>query len=166
MSAPPLPDVFGNYALKDFTEIVPPEAINWLPQTVGWLCIAVVLGLWTLWSGWLRLRCWHHNRYRREATRQLTNMNSEDPDLLPKLNRLLKLVALVAFSREEVAKLSGHSWALFLNQKCESHVFDERAMALLSQGSYRPMDYSAAEAQNLLTVSRRWIIEHRGAQDA
>ena len=36
MSAPPLPDTFGNYALGDFFEVVSPAAISWLPQTAGW----------------------------------------------------------------------------------------------------------------------------------
>ena len=35
MSAPPLPDIFGNYILGDFVEVVSPENVSWLPQTVG-----------------------------------------------------------------------------------------------------------------------------------
>ena len=33
VSAPPLPETFGNYALGDFAEVVSPAAISWLPQT-------------------------------------------------------------------------------------------------------------------------------------
>ena len=29
MSAPPLPDIFGNYALGEFVEVVAPNAISW-----------------------------------------------------------------------------------------------------------------------------------------
>ena len=37
MSAPPLPEAFGNYALGDFVEVISPASISWLPQTPGWL---------------------------------------------------------------------------------------------------------------------------------
>ena len=43
MSAPPLPDIFGNYVLGDFAEVVSPQAISWLPQTIGWAWLGVAL---------------------------------------------------------------------------------------------------------------------------
>ncbi len=43
MSAPPLPDIFGNYVLGDFVEVVSPENISWLPQTAGWVWLGAFL---------------------------------------------------------------------------------------------------------------------------
>ena len=65
MSAPPLPEAFGNYALGDFAEVVSPAAVSWLPQTVAWRWLAAALAVYLLYRGWRWLRHWHRNRYRR-----------------------------------------------------------------------------------------------------
>ena len=75
MSAPPLPEVFGNYALGDFAEVIAPEAISWLPQTAGWLWLGIVLMLVAMRYSAKKLLHWYRNRYRREATEQLRLLN-------------------------------------------------------------------------------------------
>ena len=65
MSAPPLPDAFGNYALGDFVEVVSPAAISWLPQTAGWAWLGLAALALALYKGWRWLQHWHRNRYRR-----------------------------------------------------------------------------------------------------
>ena len=166
MSAPPLPEVFGNYALGDFAEVVPPEAISWLPQTTGWLWLGIVLLAVAVRYSWRKLVHWYRNRYRREATEQLRllNGNIEENELVTAVNRLLKLVALAAFSRERVAKLSGKPWTDFLNQQCDKPIFSEAQLSLLATGSYQKVNLDQAAGLSLLDASEQWIIEHRGTR--
>ena len=109
MSAPPLPELFGNYALRDFFEVISPDSISWLPQTVGWRWLAAGLLLLAVRYSWRTLRHWYRNRYRREAIKRLQEVskNYGSPEFLTDLNRVLKITALVAYSREQVARLSG-----------------------------------------------------------
>ena len=74
MSAPPLPDAFGNYALGEFVEVVPPPDISWWPQTTGWWWLGAVLAGFALHRGWKLLRHWYRNRYRREAAGRLQRL--------------------------------------------------------------------------------------------
>ncbi len=125
MSAPPLPEAFGNYALGDFVEAVSPEDISWLPQTIGWQILGLALLLLGLYRGWQGLRRWYRNRYRREATAKLKAWQQQ-PDgalLAEDVNRLLKLTALAAFPREQVAGLYGRDWVEFLNAQCPGAPF-------------------------------------------
>ena len=74
---------------------------------VGW-CVLVLLLLWLGWRFWKR---WQANAYRREALRELGEIETA-PERLPEL---LKRVALVAYPRAEVAELSGDAWLGFLD---------------------------------------------------
>jgi hypothetical protein len=168
VSPPPLPEIFGNYALGDFVELVPPESISWWPQTTGWLWLGTVLLALGLRQSWIKLRHWYRNRYRREAAVQLQELrnNGNRDCLAPELNRLLKLVALVAYSRETVAKLSGPAWTDFLNLQCETAAFNDDQLQLLATASYRQRDIDEASAQGLMDAGLRWIRDHRGADNA
>ena len=71
MSAPPLPETFGNYALGDFVEVTSPASISWLPQTPGWLLVAAVIAWYVGRWAWRRLAQLYRNRYRKEALARL-----------------------------------------------------------------------------------------------
>ncbi len=95
MKPPPLPPAFGNYALGDLAEVVPPEPVSWLPQTTGWAVLGLIGLGFALRYAWRRLQRWHRNRYRREASGQLHAMAAQDDGTLTaQVNRLLKLAVL------------------------------------------------------------------------
>ena len=167
MSAPPLPEVFGNYALGEFTEIVTPPGINWLPQTDGWWLLAGVLAAYGLRRCWYGLRHWYRNRYRREARQQLQVIaaGAAADDLVAELNRLLKLTALAAFQRSEVASLSGVTWVEFLNSRCPQPVFDSAHSELLALATYRPRPLQDGDRASLLAACAQWISSHDNDHD-
>ena len=167
MSAPPLPETFGNYALVDFVEVVSPAAISWLPQTAGWLWLAALLLALALYYGWRKLQRWYRNRYRREAAARLQRLaeTGAQDNWLVELNKLLKLTALAGFSREQVARLSGQEWVDFLNQHCASPPFSEDQAALLARGVYENVDVADGRRQALYAASRNWVLRHEGPTD-
>ena len=168
MGAPELPQNFGNYVLgKDFVELTSPDAISWLPQTPGWWFVGAVIVVWSAHAGWRRGVQWYRDRYRREASRRLIQLEQQrqEPDWLAELNRLLKLTALAAYSRETVARLSGLEWVEFLNAQCPEPLFSAQLEKCLAQGIYGGHALSAADTSALIAASRRWIVEHRGSTD-
>ncbi len=167
MSAPPLPDAFGNYALGDFVEVVAPPAIDWLPQTTGWKWVGMVLLALALYRGGQRLARWHRNRYRREAAARMKSLAlSADPGtLVPELNRLLKLTTLAAWPREEVARLSGEEWVSFLNRQCPTPPFNAAQRRLLAVGAYCPGAVDTTAGRDLLEAGMAWVEQHRNPRD-
>lgn len=174
MSAPPLPDAFGNYALGAFVEVVSPQAISWLPQTVGWWWLGAILLAALIRYGWKRLRHWYRNRYRREAAarlQQLANTHDrgvvdEQGTLISQVNRLLKLTALAAFTREQVASLSGTDWVSFLNNQCAAPPFSGEQGQLLALGAYSLQTLDTDTRQQLIAASLIWVREHRNKYHA
>jgi hypothetical protein len=165
VSAPPLPEIFGNYALGDFAEVVSPDAVSWLPQTVGWRIVAVVLLGLVLYRGWKALRHWYRNRYRREAAVRLRQLSGAGGVLAGDVNQLLKLTALVAFPREQVARLYGEEWTDFLNRQCPAPPFDPEAAQLLALGAYRAVAVEGQVKDALLAASLAWVKTHGNPLD-
>jgi len=166
-SAPPLPEAFGNYALGDFVEVVSPQTISWLPQTTGWWWLGAALLAVIARYSWQRLRHWYRNRYRREAAVRLQRLadTAERSTLVAELNRLLKLTALAAFSREQVASLSGEEWVDFLNRQCATPPFSNEQGQLLAVGAYRTGPVAGATGQPLIAACRTWVREHKNMYD-
>lgn len=162
MSAPPLPDIFGNYVLGDFVEVVSPTAISWLPQTRGWLILGLVLLALLLRYAAKHLRLWYQNRYRREAEKRLRELEQAtvQSHLLTDVNRLLKLTAMAAFSREHVARLSGDEWVDFLNSRCSRAPFDGELRHLLVTGPYLNLEPQSDIRQQLFAACNHWVNEH------
>lgn len=164
MKAPPLPDTFGNYALGDFAEVVLPDAISWMPQTTGWLWLGGALILLLLHKGFNKARLWHADRYRREARRRLTQleMQNSSSNWLSEINKLLKLAAMAAYSREEVAALWGNEWTSFLNEQCAKPPFTNEQKELLAQATYTLSDtvHSTLTQQALLDAALLWVEKH------
>jgi hypothetical protein len=167
MSAPPLPDTFGNYALGDFVEVVSPTAISWWPQTTGWWFVAAGLGGLALYKGWKHLRHWYRNRYRREATARLQSLaeKGDNTDIVSEINRVLKLTALVAYSREQVARLSGDEWVGFLNRHCSASPFSADLGRLLALAPYKAETVNGSTGQQLLDASLTWVKKHENPAD-
>ena len=165
MSAPPLPETFGNYALGDFVEVVAPADISWLPQTAGWAWLGLLILALALRAGWRWLMRWHRNRYRREAVARLQALSSDSlgERLVAEVNKLLKLAAMAAYSRERVARLYGEQWTGFLKQQCPTQPFTDEQAELLAVGAYQPSGLDAEKALALIEASMTWVREHRDA---
>ena len=167
MSAPPLPDIFGNYVLGDFVEVVSPENISWLPQTAGWAWLGAILLVYLLRYSWRQLRHWYRNRYRREAIARLQKIaEAGEPEFwLMELNKLLKLTALAAFSRDQVAQLSGKEWVDFLNRHCSTPPFSLEQKELLAIGAYRNTTLKDNTRLKLLASSLTWVRTHESPEN-
>ncbi len=167
MNAPPVPEVFGNYALKDFSEIVYPQNVSWIPQTLGWKCLGVLISVLLVYYLSHKMRKHYQNRYRREGIARLKAVRegAKSQDLIGELNQVLKLVAMAAYPRTEVASLSGQAWTQFLNQQCAVSVFSTQQENSLANGSYQQIELDTQSAQDLIRASLAWIDNHRGAQD-
>lgn len=167
MSAPPLPDAFGNYALGDFVEVASPGAISWWPQTAGWWWVGAALLAWLVYRGWGLLRLWYRNRYRREATARLQQLAAAPSPggLVLEINKLLKLTAMAAYSRERVARLSGDNWVDFLNSHCPAAPFSTEQGQILALAAYTGTELKPPAASRLLAASLAWVRQHESPAD-
>jgi len=67
-------DTFGNYLVHGIDEIVIPDAIPWWPSAPAWKVLGVMLILLLMAQAIRWAKHWWRNRYRREALRQLEQL--------------------------------------------------------------------------------------------
>jgi hypothetical protein len=157
---PDLPEDFGNPWMSSLEEVELPERVSFTPETIGWYLLAGALVLLLLWLGWRFWKRWQADAYRREALRELGEIETA-PERLPEL---LKRVALVAYPRAEVAELSGDAWLGFLDGTLGSTDFTSGAGSILPDLAYDSAavtGMSEADSNDLFGLARRWIRGHR-----
>jgi Domain of unknown function (DUF4381) len=138
--------------LHDFYEPPPP---SWMPQTIGWYVVFVLLALAAIWCAIRVVRHWFANRYRREALRELATLA---PD---QFSTLLKRVALAAWPRERVASLNGEAWLAFLNETSGKDAFRQAPGNRIEELALRPATtLSADDMQRLRQIAADWIRGH------
>lgn len=160
-SLPPLPDLFGNPLLRgELHEVLSPGTIDWLPQTLGWKLSAALVLLWLGRSLWRRGRTWLRNRYRREAQRRLMALGPAAS--VTAVNEILKIAAMTAASRREVASLTGADWCQWLRARTDPDIFSDGSLSALGNAPYDP-DFAlpAHCLPDLLAEARRWLAQHR-----
>ena len=158
---PPLPDLFGNPLLRgELAEVIAPGTIDWLPQTLGWKIAGALLALWLLRRLWQRGRAWLRNRYRREALQRLASLGTS-ADVIA-INEILKLTAMTATSRRQVAALNGEAWCHWLQTRTDNSIFSDGSLAALGQSLYDPDTTVPPDQVNRLIIeARHWLQQHR-----
>ena len=175
MSAPAVsalvpPDTSGE--LQPLQELPLPQTVSYVPQTIGWVFVGLLLLVLLAVASWLVWRRREKQRYRRVALAELASIeaslaatqtdSAHRASALAAIPRLLKRTSLVVAPREQVAALTGDAWLAFL-QRTRGR-FDARSEALLALASYAPPDQVAAisgdEAATLINHTRDWIEHH------
>ncbi len=156
--------------LRGLHEILVPDPVRWLPQTVGWYALLGLVLLALAWWGYGRLRHFTANRYRRLALTELAALEQELQargqrlQVLRKIPVLLKRTALSAFPRIEVAGLSGERWLSFLDHTTGGKDFAEGPGRLLRDLAYLPVSRVEALSEEgvatVFRVARLWVEQH------
>jgi hypothetical protein len=153
-------DDFGGERMWGLKELAYPDAIPFLPQTTGWLIVALVLLALLSWFAWRARRRWLRNAYRREALASIEAMRA-DPAGAAQLPFILRRSALAAFERGNVAGLRGAEWTRWLNESAGRELFPADSATTFDRLAYGREPLSPAEIEPLLAASRDWVRLHR-----
>jgi hypothetical protein len=163
-------------SLAQLADVVPPPPVPWMPQTIGWQVLGVLLALLLLWLAWRGLRRYWRNRYRREALAELHGLEAQwkqdaakaSVPVLVALPVLIKRCALAAWPRDEVASMNGAAWAQFVLAHAGHATHGAQALApLLREIQYHDAQalqrVSAQDVRVLLEAAHQWIQGHVSA---
>jgi hypothetical protein len=149
-------------ALSGLRDIHLPPPVNWWPPAPGWWLLAALLLVLLLlfWRGWRarRRRLALHREALAElaAIRRQYESDGNRQELVRRLSRLLRRVAISRFPREEVAGLVGDPWLAFLDRAFHGNGFLEGPGRILAEGGYRP-DAGTFDAEALFELVERWL---------
>jgi hypothetical protein len=153
-------DDFGGEQMWGLKELAWPEAIPFVPQTTGWLVVALVVLALLAWFALRARRRWLNNAYRRAALASIEAMRTDAADAT-QLPFILRRSALAAYERRDVASLRGTDWTGWLNESAGRELFSADAALTLDRLAYGQEVLAPAEIEPLLAASRDWVRLHR-----
>ena len=157
-------------SLDRLHDLVAPPPVPWWPPAPGWYYVVVLVFLIVLVLLVRGFIHWQRNRYRREALAEFAGQEKRlsDPTqrvaALAALSVLLKRTALTAYSRGEVAALTGPAWFAFLDRTGRTTAFVRGEGAKLEGAAYDPAGatkLNEAEARVLTQRVKHWLKHHR-----
>ena len=161
-------DTFGNYLIHGIDEIILPDTISWWPTAPGWQVLGCIAAIYLVVKASRLVIRWWHNRYRREVLRQLSSLQrdagSRLQDVVAVLPYYMRVTALQAYPRQDVASLSGDDWLAFLDTHYSGPSFSGSIGAKLLAVAYLPPEkwqLGEKESHALIEMSRQWIAKHR-----
>ena len=148
----------------DLGPLYEPDALRFSFETPGWYLVAGLLLLVAvlLFVKWLKR--YRKNAYRREALRNLRiiedkSYKQKDVLCLNDVLVLLKLVAIEAFGRQQVAQLYGNDWLEFLESKGKNTPFTHYKQPIVNT-LYDTIEVDVKEKKALIELSKQWIKTH------
>ena len=148
----------------DLGPLLEPDPIPFSFSTPGWYALAVVLII----SGALFLVKWvknyNLNAYRRKAIAKVNQLKTIDEkpkneETLRQLLTILKIVAVQAYGRAQVASLSGENWLNFLEAKGHDTPFTQYKQAI-ALSIYQQKKTDQKTVDEISDLTKKWIKTH------
>lgn len=143
----------------DLHDIVPAPAAGFWPPAPGWWLLAVVLLVIIYFIAQRLIRYWHQRRLQTRLLHELDSLSTKQPEqVVINISKLLRRVALMKYTREEVASLSGDAWLHFLDKTGGDGNFKNgigKKLATLPYTSQQQI--SNSDNQALIALARSWL---------
>ena len=145
---------------------IPPRLDRW-ELAPGWWFLSFLLTFFVFFLFWLFAKMHRNNKYRREALIELEAIDlkrkktGDDLVFLQETQTLLKRVALTAFPREQVAKLTDLEWINFLGRSSKTSRFEDPVAEVLIDDVYREKLEQPLNHQAIKILLRFWIKNHK-----
>ena len=146
-------------SLENLRDIVVPPEVSWWPLATGWY---IVSGLFLL--AFMILLISLGQRFRRQAYRRAGIKELIEAESVQQISSILRRVALISYSRDEVAALSGETWAEWLELHAKVPMSSE-VRKQLTTGAYQTPDPQEGVVE-LKSFATAWIRHHTTKIDA
>jgi hypothetical protein len=147
-------------SLDSFHDVILPEPIGVYPLAEGWYMLAALLFTFVLYFGIKLLRLFLASRYKREALKELKEIQNLENNSIKykKLLQLLRRTAIITYGREAVSTLDGDNWWDFLNQK--KQFFQKEHQLVATTLLYQEQEPSEDDINSFAKACKKWIKKH------
>ncbi|MGR5065035.1 DUF4381 domain-containing protein [Photobacterium sp. DNB22_13_2] len=152
----------STYILRELYDVAVPDSVSWMPQTIGWKILLVLLIVIAGYVCYRLLQRWWHNRYRAEAIAALNHLSIEDPQFEDTLFSILKIV--LVYLDPTNAKLFSTSFLQQLDALSEGRCsFDDELSQKWIQSLVDPAASLDDEEREVLRQrALQWVKFHQG----
>jgi len=153
----------STYILRDIQDVVVPDSVSWLPQTIGWKVLGVALIIAFAYAAY-RYACYRwHNRYRQEALDVLDQLDPSDKGSAKRVFEVLKSVLRYLNARH--ASIHGERALATLDgylPKKASTIFQDTASKIWIDSLINPSIYLTFEQRvEIIEKATAWVKVHQ-----
>jgi hypothetical protein len=141
-------------------ELYEPAPVTFRLETPGWFILAGILLVVAILLAIRRIRKHIHNRYRREALKELENLENT-AEVFPSLLVVLKKTAIHAFGRDQVGHLYGMEWLSFLEKTGKDVRMTDYGEQIM-KAAYAGKEVEQDAQKAILLNAKKWIRIHAG----
>ena len=152
-------------SLDNLHDIIVPEAIGYLPLAPGWYVVGLIVLALLFHFGMYFYKQYQESLYKREALVELAHYKAQGKDEVIKLLTLAKRVAISAYGREKIAKLSGESWWDFMEEHSKAKVNKALRVEIDNILYDKTYESNASDATSIRAFVTRWIKTHKVTKD-
>lgn len=161
----------NNILLEELIPPLAPDHISYLPTTIGWQVLALIIGGLILYQIVFFGFQYHKNRYRRVAILKLKQVMVSKHEnslwVITVINQILKECAQNAFPSKNVLALNSNDWLAFLTETGGGAVFTQPLYQDWQLALYQPkrgaeVVMSNAKLLCLFSIVSQWIENHVG----
>ena len=152
----------STYILRELHDVTVPDSVSWMPQTVGWKILLVIILITLFFLALQRVRSWWYNRYRGEALAAINSLRLDDPNFEDNLYSILKVVLVYLDSAN--GKLFGAAMLQKLdtlagaNSTFDSDIGEHWLRSLVEPS----VVLDSVEREHLKTEAMGWVKSHQG----
>lgn len=149
-------------ALENLDAIVLPEPVGWWPLAFAWWILLLSAVSLLIGISWYFLDQKRRNAYRKQALKQLQQIEQSalsDSEKIQSINRLLKTVAITAYGRRRVAALHHQAWVEFLQQTA-NYIQQPKHLQTIFNLGYSENSATTEHYRICLEYTQKWIKGH------
>ena len=153
--------------LAQLRDIHLPEPISAWPPAPGWWVIAIAALVLMIIAGKALIKRQQRIAFQRQALTELKRLeqqHQQPAEYLQALNRLLKRTALICYSNQQVASLTGKEWLAFLDHTGNTQQFSQGEGQWLMDGPYAAPSGTVPtrdQIQSLTELAQQWLKKQR-----
>ena len=153
----------STYILRDIQEVAIPDSVSWLPQTIGWKILGVVLMIAFVYGAYRYALYRWHNRYRQEALDALAQIDPSDKSSTKRVFEVLKSVLRYLNARN--ASVYGEQTLIMLDgclPKKHPEIFQDKSSKIWIDSLINPSVYLTFEQRvEILEKATTWVKVHQ-----
>lgn len=148
-------------SLDNLNDIIVPDAVGFFPFAPGWMIVTVLALTLLIHFAFKAYKHYERTLYKREALKELDRYTNENRDEMLALLTLAKRVAIAAYGRTQIAKLSGEEWWDFMEQHSKVTVNSELRSQLSDLLYDTSKQHESAQYTALKDLVILWIRTHK-----
>ncbi|MGF1696054.1 DUF4381 domain-containing protein [Vibrio lamellibrachiae] len=142
---------FGAHLIKNLEWAALPEPVSWMPATIGWYVLLMLLMLSLLGYGIFRRIKWLQEAYLRQAAELLGYYAKKQPQ---NIGHLVKRVAVQHWPKHNVGLMDAETFALFLEEQQWEAALSKSCCVALFNATYQTSE--TLSEQHIAEVEQ-WI---------